>query len=276
MMRFLALMMLLAAPAHAQIAPTESSPRPTPTPQAWSMTVGAATVLSPVWQGSSDMAVSILPNLRVAYRDDLFASVPEGIGWNAVKTKKWRAGPLVKARFGRDENNGGSPFLIAGRSNALVGMGNVQVAGEVGGFVERRLGGKQQWRFRGEVRQGFGGHQGIVADASVNYRTQLGHTTASFGPAITVAGSNFVQTYFGIDASQSLRTGLARYTAKGGILSYSVGGTLIRPLDRRSAVTVFSNFDRLGGPAADSPLVRQRGQRTQFTLGLAYGFRFNL
>ena len=293
-MRILALLALLAAPAlaatvaptvaHAQTTPTTSPPtplvRPLPmslVPPGWNITVGVAAITSPAWQGSRDQALSLFPNVRVAYSDILFASVAEGIGWAAVRGDGWRVGPLVKPRFGRNESNGGSPFLIAGGSTALIGMGNVKFAGEAGGFVEKQLGARRQWRLRGEVRQGFGGHQGVVADASVSYRTRLGRRTiANIGPSLTAAGSQFVQTYYGVDARQSLRTGLARYDAKGGIVSYGLGGTLIRPLDRRSAITLFSSLDRLTGPAADSPLVRERGRRTQFTLGLGYGFRFGL
>lgn len=270
--------MLLATPAIAQSPPDDGPPVRTqpPTSKGWNIIIGTAAVTGPVWQGSSDMSLAVLPNLRVSYSDDLFASVPEGIGWNAVKGDGWRAGPLVKARFGRDENDGGSPFVIAGGSNALVGMGDVKVAGEVGGFVEKQFGRRQQWRVRSEVRQGFGGHTGVLTDASIDYQAQLGRTIAAVGPRMTAASSQFMQTYFGINAVQSLRTGLSRYNANGGILSYGIGGNLIRPLNRRSAVTLFTNLERLGGPAADSPLVRERGQRTQFTLGLGYGFRFGL
>lgn len=279
-MRILATMgaMLLTATAHAQVASAAAGPesaRPS-APAGWSITVGVAPVLSPAWQGSRDMNLSLFPDLRVNYGDILFASVPDGIGWNAINEGGWRAGPLAKIRFGRDENEGSSPFLIAGGSEALVGMGNVKAAGEVGGFVEKSLGRRREWRVRGEVRHGFGGHQGMVADASINYRIRVGRSSVSFGPRTTAASADFMQTYFGVDAGQSLRTGLAPYRADGGILSYGIGGTVVRPLDRRSVLTLFTSFERLGGPPAQSSLIRERGQRNQFTLGLGYGFRFGL
>ena len=114
------------------------------------------------------------------------------------------------------------------------------------------------------------------ADASVNYQARVGRAIIGFGPRATVASEDYMQTFFGIDAGQSTRTGLGRYNAKGGLLTYGVGSTLIRPLDRRSALTVFTSLERLGGEAGHSPLVRERGQRTQFSIGLGYGFRFNL
>lgn len=263
------------AASTAQATPTAAVPgRPTfPGANGWSMTIGVAPVLSPVWQGSRDMALSLFPDLRFNYKDVIFASVPDGIGWNAVNTNGWKAGPLAKVRFGRDEERGGSPFLIVGDSDALRGLGDVGAAGELGGFVERRFG---SWRARVEIRQGFGGHSGVVADGTLSYQARLGRTMMSFGPRATLASRNYLDTYFGIDAVQAQRSGLRTYAPDGGLVSFGVGGSLIHPLNRRSALTLFTGLDRLGAEAGDSPLVRERGRRTQFTLGLGYGFRFNL
>lgn len=277
----LGIVTLCACPAAAQEV-RQSGPPPgvangaPGTPDGWSITIGAAPVFGPAWQGSRDMALSLFPDLRVNYGDTLFASVPDGIGWNAVRSDGWRAGPLVKIRFGRDERNGGSPFLIAGGSDALEGMGDIKAAGEVGGFVEKSFGPRRGWRARAEVRQGFGGHDGVVADLSAAYRTRIGRALVSAGPRMTLASADFMQTYFGISAVQSVRTGLTPYQADGGVLSYGLGGNVVRPLNRRSALTLFTSLERLGGPAADSPLIRERGRRMQATLGLGYGFRFGL
>ena len=279
---FLSLLCLTASPALAQpSAPPEShagqpvSGRPVAA-EGWSIGIGVAPIFGPAWQGSDEMALSVFPDLRIAYDDLLFASVPEGVGLNAVNNDGWRAGPLVKIRFGRDEDDGGSPFQIAGGSDALIGMGNVKVAGEAGGFVEHSFGPRQLWRARAEVRQGFGGHEGLLADVSLNHRSRIGSAIISAGPRASFASRDFMQTYFGITPAQSLRTGLARYDPDGGLLSYGVGGTVIRPLDRNSALTLFTSLERLGDPAGDSPLVRERGRRTQFTLGLGYSYRFGL
>lgn len=241
--------------------------------EGWSITVGVAPVVSPAWQGSRDVALSIFPDLRINYKDVIFASIPDGLGWNAVNRDGWKAGPLAKIRFGRDEERGGSPFLVTGGSDALLGLGDVDAAAELGGFVEKRAG---PLRGRLEVRRGFGGHEGIVADASASYQARAGRTIINVGPRATVASRNYIDTYFGIDGLQSQRSGLRTYSPSGGLLSYGVGGSAIRPLDRRSAITLFGGLDRLGGKAGDSPLVRERGRRLQFTLGLGYGFRFSL
>lgn len=274
----LAILGLLAAePCLAQTEaarPVPPAGRPIdPAAQGWSVTVGAAPILTPMWQGSRDMALSIFPDLRINYKDAIFASIPDGLGWNAVNRDGWKAGPLAKMRFGRDEDRGGSPFLITGSSDALRGMGNIAAAAELGGFVEKRFG---SWRGRVELRRGFGGHEGVIADTALTYRTRAGRAIVSIGPRATIASKAFIDTYFGIDTAQSRRTGLRTYAASGGVLSYGIGGSVLRPINRRSAVTLFTGLDRLGDAAGDSPLIRERGRRMQFTLGLGYGYRFRL
>ena len=222
------------------------------------------------------MALSLYPDLRINYGDTIFASVPDGLGWNALNRGGWKAGPIAKARFGRKESDGGSPFLLTGGSDALLGLGDIAAAAELGAFVEKRWGGSGLWRVRAEARRGLGGHAGIVADGSVSYQVRLGRMIMSIGPRATAASGGFMRTYFGMDTVQSQRSGLAQYRPGAGLLSFGIGGALVRPLGERNTVTLFTGLDRLGSKAARSPLVRERGQKTQFSIGLGYGFRFNL
>ena len=281
-MRFavVALALGLSQPSFAQVNDAVSD-QPTSASGAranrgWSLTLGAAPIFSPAWQGSKDMVLSLYPDLRVNYGDTFFASVPDGVGWNAVNRAGWKAGPIAKVRFGRDESSGGSPFVVTGGSDALLGLGNVSPAAELGGFVERRWGAAGQWSVRAEVRRGFGGHEGVLADGSISYQMRFGRTIMSVGPRATAASGGFMRTYFGIDAGQSQRSRLAQYQPGAGLLSYGIGGALVRPFDQRRTVTLFFGMDRLGNEAGRSPLVRERGQRTQFSVGVGYGFRFNL
>jgi outer membrane protein len=260
----------VAAPGFALAA----EPQPQDQPEGWTVTLGAAAVASPVWQGSDDTAVSLFPDLRVGYKDVFFASLPDGVGWNAINSDGWKAGPIAKIRFGRDEEDGGSPFRISGDSDALIGLGDVDAAVEVGGFIEKRFGDREQWRVKAEARRGFGGHEGVLLDASATYQARFGYTLLNVGPKLTVASEDYMQTYFGIDPLQSVRSGLPTYQADGGLLSYGLSASLIQPLNRRSAIMAFASYDRLAENAADSPLVRLRGDENQFTIGIGYGLRF--
>ncbi len=268
---------VLAAPALAQetLAP-EVRGRPADAPDEWVVTLRGAMLLTPAWLGSNDATLSLVPDVRVQYGDEVFASIPEGIGWNAIKSDGWKIGPLAKIRFGRSEDSGGSPFRIAGGSNDLLGMGDIDKSAEIGGFVEKRFGANREWEARVEVLKGLGGHDGVMAYSSLDYRTRWGSANVRFGPRLNLASGSFMDTYYGIDEERSVNTGLARYKAGGGVLSYGLGANMVQPLNRRSAISVFGNVEYLGDEPADSPLVEERGQRLQLALGVGYGYRFSL
>ncbi|WP_017669142.1 MipA/OmpV family protein [Sandarakinorhabdus sp. AAP62] len=281
-----ALILITAAPALAQQGPAPGVPttvqgaaamRP-PAPKAWTLGLGIAPIYAPVWQGSRDYGLSIFPDLRLNYKDEVFLSVPDGLGWNAINQDGWKIGPLAKLRFGRQENSGGSPFLVTRGSTALRGMGDVDLAGEFGGFAQKSLAGGKL-RLRAEVRQGTGGHDGLIADTIIGWsdRKQDFSLLWNLSLRATWADSDYSNIYFGVTPGQSFATGLPSFRTGSGLISAGVSGALTRPLGRfgkNGALTLLAGYDRLGDVAADSPLIRLRGQRDQLSVGLSYGVRF--
>lgn len=277
---------LLSAPALAQQGPAPglpttiqaAQPRP-PAPKAWVLTVGIAPIVAPAWQGSKDTALSIFPDLRLNYKDSVFLSLPDGLGWNAVNRDGWKIGPLAKVRFVRQESNGGTPFLVAGGSEALRGFGDVGVAGEFGGFAQKSFA-SGKLRLRAELRQGVGGHDGLIADTNLVYfnRTADMKWLYSAGVRATWADSGFTNVYFGVSPEQSVAAGLPAFRTGSGLVSAGVSASLTRTLGRfgkDGAVTLFTSADRLGDVVADSTLIRERGDRNQVAVGLSYAYRFS-
>lgn len=268
---------LLAPAVHAQTAPQAAPQRlqgPPPQPT-WTLTVGMVPLVTPAWQGSRDYALSIFPDIRVAYKDVAFASVQEGFGVNVINRDGWKIGPIARLRFGRRESTGGSPFLVTGGSQALRGFGNIGLAGEFGGFVQYSP--TCRLALRTELRQGTGGHEGLVAEPSIRFSDRAGVFRYSLALRSTFASAKYTQVYFGVTPEQAARAGLPAYNTGSGLVSAGLGGTLTRPLGARGqhgALTLLAGYDRLGNVVADSTLIRQRGRRDQFTLGLAYGYRF--
>lgn len=265
--------LLLLPPLTGALAQPARGPPPATD---WSLSVGAAGLLTPAFQGSRDYAFSVVPDVRLRYRERLFASVPEGLGFNVVtrspRENGWKLGPLVKYRFGRDEDGRG-PFTVAGGSRALRGLGDVGGAAELGGFVDYRLGAAQA---RVELRHGLGGHEGLVADLQLDYIASVGPLRLSVGPRLTLASAGYLGAYFGVGSSQAARSGLPEYRPGGGLVSYGLGGRAILPLVGGLSATLFAGYERLGGPAAGSPLVRLRGSPDQAVVGLGLGWRFDL
>lgn len=259
-----------AAPGVPVSVPNRMQP---PTTKAWTVTIGFAPIAAPAWQGSKTTAFSIFPDLRVNYRDVVFASIPDGLGWNAVNQDGWKLGPLVKFRFAREQDTGGSPFLISGKSDALLGLGNVGAAGEAGGFAQVHIW-DRKLRARAELRYGFGGYDGAIADTLLSYSGRYKFIGYSFGARATFAGPGFTNAYFGVDPVQSANSGLPVYKAGGGVVSYGLNAGAVVPVSRHSALSFFTGYDWLGGAVVNSSLVQQRGQQGQFAIGMGYGYRF--
>lgn len=256
-----------ATPALAQEKPDKD---------VWSVTLGAGSLLSPTFEGDDDYRVSVLPNVQVSYGDAFFASVQEGVGYRVIDTGVLRAGPIARLRFSRDEN-GDQPFAVTGDdTNDLAGLGDISTSIELGGFVEYDFG---EITISAEARQAASGHEGLVADVGARWK---GRSMAfgppliwSIGPRLRLVDDTFNAAYFGVTNTQSAASGLPTYTASGGLHSYGLGATTIIPIDRdgRWTAVAIAGYDRLMDSAADSPLVRLRGDQDQATIGVFVSYR---
>ncbi|WP_300295445.1 MipA/OmpV family protein [Ferrovibrio sp.] len=243
-------------PAMAQSGATEKSGEKTD----WRLTIGAGAMLAPSYLGSDDYDIDALPLFDLRYADRVFLSTRDGLGANLLSSSRWRAGPVIKYRFGRDQDD----------DDALRGLGDVDPAGEAGGFVHYDL---RPFKLGAEIRQGFGGHEAVIGDMFVTWSTRLTDSLMlTAGPRATVASKDFTQTYFGIDAGQAARSGYRPYDPDGAYVSYGLGATLTYKLTDQLSLGGFAGIDRIAGDAADSPIVDQAGSATQARLGLTLGY----
>jgi outer membrane protein len=249
-------------------------------PDSWQVRIGVGAVYSPTFLGSDEYQLRAGPSVEIRYKDRFFLSVIDGAGFDMVKTKRLRAGPIIKLQQQRREN-GKNMFVIAGgQSDALRGLGDVPATAEAGGYIQYQSAG---FSAKVEVRKGIGGHDGLIAEIGARYTTGLmgiavgdRSVILSLGPRVTIVDDTYNKAYFGIDAGQSARSGLAPFDAGGGLQSYGVGAAVVIPIAGALSAAVLGGFDRLSGDAAKSPLVRDRGSRNQGTLGLGLTYRFGL
>lgn len=249
-----ALLLAVTGAASAQDRP--------PAPGEWSVSFGATTFAAPAYEGADSTKVRLFPTLDVRYGDLAFLSMRDGLGANLIRSGTLRAGPVVKYRVGRDEGDDG----------ALRGLGDVDGTVEVGGFVRYGLGPVD---LGAELRQGVNGHEGAVGELSARWSTALSPTVRlGVGPEVAFADGQFMQSYFGVNARQSARSGYRRYDADGGFYRMGVGGFVGWSVAPNVTVGLNASVARLIGDAADSPIVKDRGDPTQFVLGTSVGYRF--
>lgn len=161
-------------------------------------------------------------------------------------------------------------------SKELEGMKDVDWAFEAGlGLAYRH-----DW-IRGfvELRQGFNGHTGQVADFGIDF---IANPTEDLqlmvGPRARWGSDDYMKTYFGISAAEAPDTIYKTpYDANAGFNSLGLAATASYALTEDITFHLRGGWDRLIGDAGDSPLVKE-GSTDQFYggAGLSYRFGFSL
>ncbi|WP_413992977.1 MipA/OmpV family protein [Labrys okinawensis] len=262
----------LASPALAQSTPTPSPYTPTGFwdtyfAGGWSLTLGAQATVGPSYEGASNMGFLAAPmvSLGRSGAGPVFTSRNDNPGLAVFDSGNFQIGPVAKILFERTDS----------ASNDLRGLKDVPWGGELGLFMNYY---PSNWlRLRAEVRQGIRAHHGVVADLAADAFYDITPTwRISGGPRISAASESYYEAYYGVSLAESLASGLNIYHPDGGgIKSVGVGGALTWKATDKITTSAFAEYSRLTGPAADSSLVRERGNVNQLLLGVSATYRFD-
>jgi outer membrane protein len=268
------LLMALMMPATARAQPVLTLPAPAfelpigPSLSGnWTVMVGVGGGYTPDFEGAKRSMLSPVPifSIRRAGSTEQFRGPRDGASIALIDFGDLRAGPVGKFVGSRKANS----------YSELNGLGDVSTAIEIGGFVEYY---PVDWfRTRVEMRQGFGGHNGVVADFSADIIVPVVQRfTVSAGPRFTWESTKATSPYFGIDAVQAMATGLPVFNARGGAHSAGAGAQLSYRLNPQWEVHSYVEYERLLGDAAASPLVAVRGSPNQTTVGMGASYSFDV
>ncbi len=231
----------------------------------WYVSVGAAGFVGPKFEGAKHNKLQFSPLISLGKQGPAprFASRNDNPAFALLDTGTFRAGIVGKFVPSRDSSDG----------SELKGLKKVKWGAEAGGFVEVY---PTDWiRARAEVRQGIRAHNGLVADVAVDAFTDIApDLRLSGGPRATFATAKYMDAYYGVDAKESAASGLDRDNPGGGLKSVGVGGALTWQATKNLSTSSFVEYTRLKGSAADSSLVRERGDKNQLVIGLSATYRF--
>jgi MipA family protein len=269
-----AVLALMPMPAVVAAEPLVTLPAPPfelpvlpPVSGTWTVMVGVGGDYKPDFEGASRSMLSPVPifSIRRTGSTEQFRGPRDSASIALIDFGDLRAGPAGKFVASRKANS----------YSELNGLGDVSAAVELGGFVEYY---PVDWfRTRGELRQGIGGHHGVVADLSADFIVPLiQRFTVSAGPRFTWESTQATAPYFGIDAVQAMSSGLPVFDAKGGAHSVGAGAQVSYRIDPQWEVHAYVEYQRLLGDAAKSPLVTLRGSPNQTTFGLGASYAFDV
>lgn len=155
----------------------------------------------------------------------------------------------------------------------LAGLEDIDTAVELGfGVIYRET----NWQAFGEVRQGFGGHDGVTGTlgADLIFRP-TDRWTVTAGPRVNIGNSTYASTYFGISAAEAASSGFGAFDAGGGVLGAGLEVGATYRIDARWAVEGLLTYEKLLNDAADSPIT-QAGSEDQWTVRLGLSRAFTL
>ena len=272
---------LVSTPALAQTGPVDAPPNP-PAAVANRVTIGVGVVNTPDYEGSADNIWT--PGAVVVGTLGGYDFFPRGKQLY-VDLARDRPGPGSNLELG----------VIAGFRNDRTGdvgndqvdaLGDVDTAYEAGAFVGFSRTGVITSDFDtltarvAFVHDVSDTYDSYVVTPQVNYTTPLSYSTlVSFSVSADYVGKGYGRTYFGVTPARSLASGLRAYDIPdsgwsrfnlSAFAAQSLTGDLRRGLGLGAGVL----YGRLLGDYADSPVVRDVGDRDQwnYAVGLTYTF----
>lgn len=258
---------LLLSSALSTTSPATAEPIWSPLSGDWLVTVKANLTTAPQYPGSDQMALSAFPSLSIrrAGTSLTFSSPDDNIGFAIIDTGRFKLGPSAKFVSARNSSD----------YRQLAGLRDVDWTIEAGLFAEFWT--TDNIRLRGDIRYGFHGHRGVVADLGADYVHRNGPWTLSGGPRLALGNTRFTNAMFGVTAAESLANGvLPAYAPSGGLTSAGVAAAVSYDWNDKWRTTLWGRYDRLLSDAGQSPIPTLAGSRNQFKIGATLAYTFDL
>jgi outer membrane protein len=231
----------------------------------WYLKLGGSGFTAPKYQGDNKNKLGFSPIIAIGRQgpSERFSSRNDSAGFGIFDNGAVNGGIAGKLIMPRD----------AGDASDLRGMSKIKLGGEAGAFANVY---PTDWmRVRGEVRQGIRSHSGVVADLNVDVFTDLADGVQfSAGPRATWVSSKYNDKYYGVSAAQAAAGAPSAYSPSGGLHSAGLGAEVKWKVTPEAEIGSFAEYRRLMGDAGDSTLVRERGSRNQFVVGVQASYKF--
>lgn len=215
----------------------------------------------PRYEGSDRVRVWPLPVIDVTWRDRLFLSTRNGLGFYAINRESFQLGAGVGYQIGREESDD--------RRN-LDGLGDIDDAAQGKVFARYRWG--SGIALSAEVSRIFGGSDGTQADLKLEYPFAVTERlTVTPNLYASWADDDYMEAYFGVSSEQAENSGLPVYAAEAGFKNVGGGFDIRYMPGRHWMFGLHLGAGYLLDDVADSPVVQEKVQPFGF-VSIAYRF----
>ncbi len=248
-------------------APAALAQQPPQAATAWQFTAGLGAVQQPLYPGSGEKDVRAIPLLGAGYGRYFIgavpgAGIPAGIGAFVVQEEKLRVGLGLGGNFRKPRK--------ASDAARLQGLGDIDATVLGAAFASYH---EEHWALRGTVVTDLGGKRHgtqitLDLDGKLRLSEQL---VVTAGPGLGWGDNKYTQTFFGIDADQSARSGRPAYSAKSGVHSLRFAVAADYRITPQWGLGAKYSAVQLRGDAANSPITEKKSQNT-FAVFSTYRF----
>lgn len=218
----------------------------------WRFIAGGIAAAVPRYEGANSTHGVVFPLFDASY-GKFFAGDLRGIGYQFVKERNLQFGVRL----------GGAPGRKESTDARLTGTGDLSRSGELGLFLNTR---NDIGYFK--LKAG-GGKRGSHAELGAGLDFRLApRDTLRVGATVGWANAEYMQTYFGVDATQAANSGLPAYQAAGGLHNYALITSWTHVFDRHWLGSVALSQRHVAGSARNSPLVTDTSANVASMVGL--------
>ncbi len=218
----------------------------------------------PDYEGSDDYTAGIAPLARVSFGRRDITLVANELNANVLDHPWLRLGPVASLNLGRSNVH----------DKVVKRLDSIPMSLDLGAFVGVEFANEVDPRIRFHSDLQFthdvgSVHEGWVASLSGTYWHPLAQfLTGALNVSVDYASSNYMDKFFSIDAKESAKTGLKKFSADGGIRDVRVGSMFMFHFSETWHANAGLWYKRMLSDAADSPVTDDRGSANQFLGGI--------
>ena len=233
--------------------------------------IGAGVTVTPDYEGGEDYEASPVLLGRYNFSGGRYIALERGtdaarsgrLALNVVSYSNWEMGPTLGVRYLRDDVH----------NRQVDKMDDIDWATEAGGFVSYQSGPLfASLRLSFDISDTYGGYIGNLSGGfKQEITSRLG---IIYSTSISYVDDDYMDKYFGVDGSDSARSGLPFYEADAGIKDFGIGISVDYSFTPVWGLISWFNYYRMTGDAKNSPIVDSEGNRNQFKAGLVLTYSF--
>lgn len=229
------------------------------------VTLGLGAQYAPRYSGSDSLRLQPVPVFQ-ARKGAFFADAQKGIGYDLQTDNGIYLEHSLGYSLGRSDRD--SDWRDG--ADRLKGMGSIRATANTALALGWSL---TPWLIvEGKATLPLSDAQGVNYQASVTLVPLQGSTdTLAFSAAGLWGDARYINTWYGVSAAQSRRSGFRRYDAAGGFYGMTTNLSWSHQFDAHWGSLLSAGYTWLDAHAAESPLVAQRNQLSALA-GFTYTF----